>query len=148
MARYDNVKKNPVQLVGFKEFMQMTKDYPDDVKERIAKVGVTKAAARFRTLIRRASPILDGTLRKSINIRRAKKGRPLAFIGPTWPGGDNRDSYFGRLEHGYDKKHAWFAKAVEVHAPEILQMILTQAGVAVYSEAKKSYVKSLKKKWK
>ena len=142
------VKTNPVQLVGFKEFMKMTKDYPIAVQKKIAKAGISKAASRTKTILKRAAPELSGTLKNSINVRRAKRGKPVAYIGPTWKGKDNRESYFGRIERGYDGKYAWFAKAIDNHSQEILQMILTQSHLAVYTEAKKSYLKSLKGKWK
>jgi len=133
-----------VELTGFKEFQKMTKEYPEAVIKRISKVGISKAAARSRTILRRASPEDSGLLKKSINVRRAKRGRPLAYIGPTWKSGDNRESYFGRLEWDYDKKYAWFEKAIEAHATEILQIVLTEATSAIYKEAGKNYIKSLR----
>ncbi len=128
-----------VEVLGLKELKIQLDKFPDKVKNRVAKRGISKAAAKLRTFIRRAAPKISGELRRSIGVGRAKR-YPAAWVGLR------RNFFYKRLEFDYEEIHAFFLDAVDAHKSEILQMIIEETKKAMFEEAGKIYAKTLRAK--
>ena len=128
-----------VEVQGLKELKDIMDTFPGKVKKRAANAGISKAAGRMRTYLRRASPKRSGELRRSIGVGRSRR------TGSAWVG-LRKNYYYKRLEFDYDGTHAYFEKAIEKHSPEILQMIINETEKALYREAGKALARSKRRR--
>lgn len=75
--------KEVMTLNGAAALIAALKELPMITEDVVMRKGITRAAARLRTLMRRAAPRRSGTLAKSIGIKRIgkRKGNPKYKVG-------------------------------------------------------------------
>lgn len=131
------------ELKGAKELTAFLKAAPAQVAAKAGRQGVTKSAARLRTLIRRAAPRKSGTLRKSI-MSKVSRRSPIAWVGlktrhyyKTLEFGRKPHKRKGRPVAGSPQmaRYAFFKKAVAAHAGAIMQMTIDSTRTALFKEA-------------
>ena len=143
-----------MKLVGARELDELFKQFPVKVAERARKQGISRAAARYRTLIRRDAPRgRSGLLRQSIGVKRYRSG--AVTIGLNRPtNGKGRNVlpkyrgvryYYKALEFDTARgraMHPWFERSIRRHMPAISQLMIEEAKNALYREAGKAYARS------
>jgi hypothetical protein len=147
------------KIKGADVLKQILAQFPPAVEKRAVNTGLGKAGGRLRTYFRRAAPRVDGTLRKSIGIKRDRKtgkvkvGLMTRFYYKVLSYG--RKSYMRRAStrNGVQKptKHKWSGsdmsnKFIEQtwysKRAEIAQMIIDEARRAIEIEAGKMAARS------
>lgn len=89
-----------VILKGEAELREWLRSLPEEVATKAAQDGLKKASARLRTLIRRAAPRKEGTLRKAIQSRNGKR-TTKSWVGvKNIPGESQARNYYATLEKG------------------------------------------------
>jgi len=145
------------KIEGADALKKMLEQLPDAVQRRAVNTGLGKAGGRLRTYFRRAAPREEGTLRKSIGIKRDRK------TGQVKVGLMTRFYYkvleYGRKPHtrrhknaisrfgGYNVKGSppmskFFENVWVTRKAEITKMILDETWKAVSTEAGKIYARS------
>jgi hypothetical protein len=147
--------KSTMTLKGAAELRAALTALPQITEEKVVGVGLSRAAARLRTYMKRAASKVSGMLRKSIGSRRVgkRKGNPKYVVGLT------KNFYYKVLDAGrkaYTKadgtqvagtpnfksngtqiEQTWNAKK-----EEIANLVVEESTKAFAREAGKLYAKS------
>lgn len=113
--------------------------FPYNVRRRVTKQGVSRAASKLATMLRRDAPRgATGELRRSIKVKRTRSG--AAYVGLR------QNQYYKLLDlpgvkrRGEDRP--WFEASIDRHASSISQIMITEIEKALYREAGKSLARS------
>ena len=134
------------ELKGGKELEKALLELSPNLQKRIRKRGMTKAAARMRTLLRRDAPRRSGKLRKSINVDRKKnrwrknKNSIVAYVGLA-------SKYYYKLLDlpgvtVKGRRRPWILASMKRHSPEVADLLVKETRLALYNEAGKIYARS------
>jgi hypothetical protein len=128
-----------ITLEGAAEADMLLNALPAHIAFRLGKRGMTRTAARYRTLLRRDAPRVSGRLRSAIAVKKHKGG--------TFAIGLSTRYYYKTLDFEYSGRkgsplHPWFQRSAERHSPAMASMLVDEAIKAVYNEADKAYKKS------
>jgi len=144
-----------ITIKGAKELQAILSQFPKAIEKRIVNNALSKAGGRLRTYFRRAAPKGDGTLRKSIGVKRDRK------TGRVSVGLQSR-LYYKTLEHGRKPyKRRWrkgkgskfsvggspamrkfFEQTWALKQGEISQLLLDECVKAISVEAGRAYARS------
>lgn len=142
MATGTTQLSNPISFDGGVELEKLLKTFPDKVQLRVRRAGLRRAAAKFRTLLRREAPKRYGNLRKSIKIK--------VHRNKTVSVGLKERFYYKTLDYPYPDRgnkalRPWFEDAIDHHKRGILQLIVQETNSALMREAGKAYSQSMSK---
>jgi len=129
--------KTAIKLEGARELEKLFESFPHAVVKRTRKAGLKKAGARLRTYMRNDAPKRSGELRRSLNSKMLKSGAVTVGL--------KRNFYYKVLDLNTARGPAlapWFLDSIDKHAPEISQMIISEAKTAIHREAGKAYSRS------
>ena len=130
-----------LKITGLKELQDTLKEFPWKVEKQVTKKGLTKAASRLRTYVKRATPVNSGLLKRSLRTSTSRR-YATKWVWFRWPGSDNRESYFGQVARDTN----FFSKTLERHDKEITGILVQETKSALYELAGKEYAKSKRAK--